>query len=32
MEVVFIALGSNLAEPLQQVENALFQLDNLPKT
>jgi len=29
---VFIGLGSNLNNPLQQVKKALIALDNLPKT
>lgn len=32
MATVFIALGSNLANPLQQVDNALAALSGLPHT
>ncbi|WP_038499515.1 2-amino-4-hydroxy-6-hydroxymethyldihydropteridine diphosphokinase [Candidatus Palibaumannia cicadellinicola] len=32
MERVWLALGSNLAEPLQQVDTALLALGSLPKT
>ncbi|PLK58712.1 2-amino-4-hydroxy-6-hydroxymethyldihydropteridine diphosphokinase [Candidatus Palibaumannia cicadellinicola] len=32
MELVFLALGSNLADPLQQVDIALLALGRLPQT
>ncbi|MGL9769348.1 MAG: 2-amino-4-hydroxy-6-hydroxymethyldihydropteridine diphosphokinase [Sodalis sp. (in: enterobacteria)] len=32
MERVWLALGSNLAEPIQQVTTALMALESLPKT
>ncbi|OTA21930.1 2-amino-4-hydroxy-6- hydroxymethyldihydropteridine diphosphokinase [Xenorhabdus beddingii] len=32
MTLVYIAIGSNLADPLQQVDNALAALKNIPET
>ena len=32
IEVAYIGLGSNLAQPLQQVQSAMRELDELPES